>query len=180
MNVICRIKSQMLRDYLKSLFENDGGALKIDRTTDVGKFICSLTKVSDIPQSQDLTDECVQFILPVTSHLPELFRKFNYLDANDQKRIEDYIASYFNLDFGMFYLYGKQLGYQEKEVILNFIIDRKLDSQIGDVETLKKRKYREYEKNTKKIHHRLQMRAHTMRKAFVKAFADFNSLTYES
>lgn len=180
MNVICRIKNQMLRDYLSHLFPTKNGAFCIDRNTDVGKFICALVKVSDLPVNQDIDSESVQFILPTTSHLPELFRKFCYLDQYDQKRIEDYLASWFNLDYGMFYLFGRQQNIQEKEVILNFILDRKLDSMIGDPETLKKRKYREYDKTVKKIHQRLRMRAYNMNKSFTAALNAFqNTLKHE-
>lgn len=159
MSIICHIQDQMHRDYLHSIFTFENGVFKVTRETDLGKFICALVKTTDYPVEQKLNEEkAVYFEMPTTSEMPSLFRKFCHITAEDQRRINDYLISIFNQDFITYYYVGRNLKLKQKDVILNFILSRKLVSRIGEVEQLKKRAYRAEEKAIEQITNRLKVR----------------------
>ena len=159
MNVVCHIKDPIHREYLHALFAYEDGAFSVFRDTKVGRFIVSMVRHSDYPVEQKVDEErAVYFRLPRTSAVPSLFRRFSYIHTDDQVKINDYLIATFDNDFTQYYFVGKNLGLQQKIIIQNFILARKLVSKIGDIEQLKKRTYRSEEKAIKTIAERLAKR----------------------
>jgi hypothetical protein len=149
----------MHRDYLHHLFAYENGAFSVFRDSPIGRFICSLIRFSDFPVEQIIDeDKAVRFRLPRTSAMPSLFQRFCYLSAEDQRQINDRLIATFDLDFIEYYYVGKNIGLQQKVVIQNFIIARKLTSRIGETEQLKKRTYRKEEREINKLYERLSRR----------------------
>lgn len=159
MNVVCHIQDQMHREYLHSIFAFENGSFSIFRNTVLGRFICSMIRYSDFPVEQKVNEEkAVYFSLPRTSAMPTLFTRFSYIHPDDQRKINDFIIATFNNDFIQYYFVGVNMKMQQKDVITNFILSRKLVSRIGEVEQLKKRAYRAEEKSIEKIVNRLARR----------------------
>ena len=149
----------MHREYLHHLFAYENGAFSVFRDSTMGRFICSLVRYSDFPIEQSIDeDKAVRFRLPRTSAMPSLFQRFCYISVEDQRKINDQLIATFDLDFIEYYYVGKNIGLQQKVVIQNFIIARKLTSRIGETEQLKKRTYRKEEREINKLYERLSRR----------------------
>jgi len=137
----------MHREYLHHLFAYENGAFSVFRDSPIGRFICSLVRYSDFPIEQTIEeDKAVRFRLPRTSAMPSLFQRFCYITLEDQRKINDQLIAKFDLDFIEYYYVGKNLGLQQKVVIQNFILVRKMTRRLLDTEQLKKRYYRKEEK----------------------------------
>lgn len=173
MNVICHIQDQMHREYLNSIFAFENGAFSIFRDTKIGKFICSMVRYSDYPMEQKVNeDKAIYFRLPRTSAMPTLFTRFSYIHPDDQRKINDYIIATFDNDYSQYYFVGVNLGMQQKIVIQNFILARKLVSKIGDVEQLKKRTYRSEEKSINTMVRRLARRVQLQNAVIAKTIKE--------
>lgn len=159
MNVVCHIKNEMHREYLHHLFAHENDAFSVFRDSPMGRYICSMIRYADYPVEQKVDeDTAVRFRLPRTSAMPTLFQRFCYIAPEDQRKINDNLIATFDLDFVEYYYVGRNLGLQQKVVIQNFILSRKLVSRIGETEQLKKRTYRSEEKQINKLYERLSRR----------------------
>ncbi|NQD71637.1 hypothetical protein HP439_12985 [Sphingobacterium shayense] len=167
----------MHRDYLHYLFTHEDGAFSVFRDSHMGRFICSLIRFSDFPVEQKMDDDkAVYFRLPRTSAMPSLFQRFCYLSTEDQRKINDHLIATFDLDFIEYYYVGKNLGLQQKVVIQNFILSRKLTSRIGETEQLKKRSYRKEEKEIKTMYERLSRRVRLQSAAIRKTIEEYQNI----
>lgn len=173
MNIYCTIKDEQLREYLHHLFAFEDDAFCVFRDTDFGKYICSMVRLSDKPvPPPPVTDMTVVFRIPNRAH--DLFSKrFIYLDPGDYKRIEDRLKVDFNLDFNLYIYNALQLGLQRKKAIQNFIISRKLVSKIGDIDTLKKRGYRQEVKRLDILTRKLENRADYQSRIIKRTILEF-------
>ncbi|GAA4137875.1 hypothetical protein GCM10022216_14370 [Sphingobacterium kyonggiense] len=179
MNVICHIQNEMHREYLNAILAFEDGAFSVFRDTDIGRFICSMTKYSDFPIEQNIDPEkAVKFRLPRTSAMPSLFTRWCYIATEDQRRINDFLIAKFDQDFIQYYFVGINLGMKQKDVISNFILARKLISKIGDVEQLKKRTYRLEEKNMKKMVNRLARRVQIQNKIISNSILEMSQYQF--
>ena len=177
MNVVCHIQNQMHRDYLHHLFAEENGAFSVFRDSTLGRFIVSMIKVSDYPVEQKIDEsKAVYFRLPRTSAIPSLFQRFCYITPEDQRKINDQLITVFDMDFVQYYYVGKSLGLQQKIVIQNFILARKLTSRIGETEQLKKRAYRREEKEINTLYERLSKRVRVQSAAIKKTILEYQEL----
>lgn len=174
MIVSCTIKSQLLRDYIHSIFVFEDNAFSVFRTEEFGKYLCSMIKYSQDPVPLLEGDEVVKFRMPKTSHYPRMYREFIYLDEDANKKIEDMLDVLFRVDFKMYYYNGKELGLQQKIIIQNFIIAKGLVSTIGDIETLKKRQYRSEARRIKQLASNLARRVQYQNNAIQQTIKVFN------
>jgi len=143
MNTCIFIKKQILIDFLNYLFqEKENNALKISTTKDVGKFLVSRVSYSDIPVLKENNKNLVPIVLPKNAFI-SCEKKFCYYTKEDTEKINYELEATFNIDFDRFYLEGQKLKMNQKEIISSYIFSRNLESLEGDIETLKKRKYRE-------------------------------------
>ena len=173
MKVVCHIQDQMHREYLHSIFAFENGSFSVFRNTALGKFICSMVRYSDYPVEQKVNEEkAVYFTMPRTSAMPTLFTHFSYIHPDDQRKINDFIIATFNNDFTQYYYAGIKLKMMQKDVITNFILARKLASRIGEVEQLKKRAYRDDQKNIQKMVNRLARWVQLQNAIIVKTIAE--------
>lgn len=168
------IKKQLHLDYLNYIFETDAaGNFIVDRRHDFGKLISSVVKYSKFPIKQKRTGE-IKFMLPLSRPLANAANYYLYCTIEDQLKINDYLEALFNIDFDRFYLDGKRLKFQQKDIIQSFIISRKLVNLIGDNETLKKRAYRDELKMLKKYNQMLNTKAYE-RNARIKQIENINN-----
>lgn len=167
----------MHRDYLHHLFAYENGAFSVFRDSPMGRFICSLVRYSDFPVEQPIDEEkAVYFRLPRTSAMPSLFQRFCYITPEDQRKINDWLIATFDLDFTEYYYVGRNLGLQQKIVIQNFIVSRKLVSRIGETEQLKKRAYRKEEREIRTLYERLARRVRFQSAAIRKTIEEFKNI----
>ncbi|MGJ1419974.1 hypothetical protein ACR79T_10135 [Sphingobacterium spiritivorum] len=177
MNVVCHIKSQLLRDYLHFLFAYEEEAFSVFRDSKEGKFICSMIRYSDFPVETKINPNTVVFFrLPRTSAMPGLFTRFCYITHDDQVKIEDYLKATFDVDFIQYYYSGKNMGLQQKVVIQTFILSRKLANMIGNTEQLKKRQYRSEEKKIKQMSERLAKRVRVQNAIITKTIKEYQAV----
>lgn len=177
MKVVCHIKDQLLREYLHAIFAFEDGAFSIFRDTKEGKFICSMLKHSSVPVKQKIDEKtAVYFKLPRTSAMRSLFRQCSYISDEDQVKIADFLKASFDLDFTVYYHVGISMGLQQKIVIQNFILARKLVSKIGDVEQLKKRAYRAEEKQLHTMYERLARRVRAQHAVVRKTIEEYQAI----
>ena len=177
MNVVCHIKNEMHREYLHHLFAYEDGAFSVFRDSQMGRFICGMIRTSDYPVEQKIDSErAVWFRLPRTSAMPSLFQRFCYITEEDQRKINDHLIATFDLDFIEYYYIGKNLGLQQKIVIQNFIIARKLISRVGETEQLKKRTYRKEEREIHTLYERLSRRVRLQSAAIRKTIQEYQNI----
>ena len=135
------LKNDLLKDYLKSIFFYENGIYHVTRVHDFGRLLSSLISYSDKPILK--TKENIQFLLPESPGNRTAKNKFIYIKQEDQLKLIDALNAVFNIDFDRYYLAGRKIGLQQKDIIQAFIVSRKLTALIGNIEVLKKRQYRE-------------------------------------
>lgn len=153
MRVKLSIPKVLYRDYLNALFQRESdGSFLVSRECDFGKLICSRVRYSNLPVSQDLPDDStVVLILPKSRPLATAPGHYLYFTKEDQAKLQDALEALFNIDFDGYYLRGKKLEMQQKEIIEAFIVTRNLLCLVGNAEMLKKRQYRDGLDNRKKL-----------------------------
>src|SRR5690606_24521295 len=101
---------------------------------------------------------------------------FRSITEEDQRKINDHLIATFDLDFIEYYYIGKNLGLQQKIVIQNFIIARKLISRVGETEQLKKRTYRKEEREIHTLYERLSRRVRLQSAAIRKTIQEYQNI----
>jgi hypothetical protein len=142
------IAKPMLIDFFKYLFHQENGVFIITSTIDVGKYLISRVSYSDTPVKQ--AEGSFKIKLPKTANSTAQ-NKYLYYTKEDVEKINFELDAAFSIDFDRFYLQGLKLNLQQKEIISDYILSRNLISAGGDIERLKKRKYREDLKNLEKM-----------------------------
>ncbi|MBD3630501.1 hypothetical protein [Cyclobacterium sp.] len=142
MDIQLTITKDLLREYFRHLFPLDAkGRYLIDRSSDLGKAICSFVRYTEVKPERD--PQALQLLLPKTDSLKNAPNYHLYFSREDLLRINDLVEVFFHIDFDRFYLKGRKLGMMQKDIIESFIVSRKLTNLLQDNETLKKREYRE-------------------------------------
>ncbi|HWK58122.1 MAG TPA: hypothetical protein VNQ80_12320 [Parapedobacter sp.] len=160
MIVLIDIKKPMLREYLHSQFAYESDAFSVFRHNTFGKALCALVSKSDLPVKHEPSEKTIRIRLPNTKSIRSHRNHFLYYTTEDQLKLNDLLDSLFDIDFESYYQAGIRLGMMQKDVIHNFIINRKLVSMIGDVETLKKRQYRKQRNDLEKLSNHLLQKIH--------------------
>lgn len=159
MQIRLSISKPLLQEYFQYLFPTDeSGTYQVTRKSDLGKAICCFVRYAHrrIPHR----DGALLLQLPEAHTLMNAPRHHLYFCAEDEKRINDLLQVYFNLDFDRYYLQGKKNGFKQKDIIESFIVSRRLHNLMSDNETLKKRKYREELRLLEQRHKSLVKRAY--------------------
>lgn len=125
------------------------------------------------PYKPEETPETIHFKLPRANSLEVSRGKFAVILKSDQKKIEDFLESIFNLDYDQYYISGIKIGLKQKEIIEAFIVSRKLTEIYSDNETLKKRQYREEQKRISKLRSSLLNKANYRNKAIEANYEPF-------
>lgn len=135
-----RLRKSYYENYLRFAFNCPEGTIKINRDEDIGLYLFSRVRYSDVPVKQ-IPDDSISLLLPV-HHLDR--SGFVYYTADDMARINDYIEATANLDFRMMVQTGTiDLKMDRKTVISIFS-----DIVFGEdkYEMLKKDEYRKRKK----------------------------------
>ncbi|MEQ8548724.1 MAG: hypothetical protein RIC03_12480 [Cyclobacteriaceae bacterium] len=140
MKIYLPIKKELLKCYLSYLFESEGNEFKVSATCDFGSAMVSYVRYSSVPVDHDQND--VLFRLPVLDRISNARNYHLYYNKEDTARLNELLRLYFNLDFDRYYMRGLKLKERQKDIIMSFIVSRKLTGLVSDVETLKKRHYR--------------------------------------
>ncbi|WP_375585958.1 hypothetical protein [Cyclobacterium xiamenense] len=142
MDIQLTITKDLLREYFRYLFPLDArGRYLIDRSSDLGKAICSFVRYTHTKPEAD--PQALRLLLPKSDGLKNAPNYYLYFSREDGLRINDLLEVFFHIDFDRFYLKGRKLGMMQKDIIESFIVSRKLTNLLQDNETLKKREYRE-------------------------------------
>jgi len=118
------------------------GPIPISRANEIGKYICSRIRYSNLPVRQS---SGTTLILPRTT-LESGDRYYLYFTVEDQKKINDFLLSEFNLFFRSYMLIGDQHRIQKKTLIEAFITAYNLENNETVYESLKKSDYRNRKK----------------------------------
>lgn len=119
------------------------GPVQIFRNNEIGKYICSRIRYSNLPVRQSSG---------TIIHLPKTTLEsgnsyYLYFTVEDQKKINDFIASSFSIYFRSYMLIGDEYNIQKKILIEALIDELNLHNNETIYENLKKSDYR----NRKKI-----------------------------
>jgi hypothetical protein len=151
------INKPILLDFFKYLFKEEEGAFLISSTKDIGKYLISRVSYSDIPVKK--IPGSIRIKLPKTANTTGQ-NKYLYYTKEDVEKINFELDATFSIDFDRYYLQGLKLNLKQKEILSSYILSRNLISAEGDIETLKKRKYREEMKNLQKMTRFLKNRSY--------------------
>jgi|GEM_PF-913988 len=150
MKVLLDIKSELLRSYLRHIFEplkeTPGGAsvsFKATRKNTFGTLLCALVRYSNQRSPHIITPSTVCFQLPNCSSLHNAPNYHLYYTVEDANKLNDLLESLFNIAFDQYYLQGIHKGYQKKDIITSFIVTRQLTGLEDISGSLKKRQYRQ-------------------------------------
>ena len=147
MIVHLHLKKDLHREYLNYLFEKQNDLFLVTRKHDFGKLICSRVRYINLPLNEEQKSGNTKLVIPNTRATGTAGNHWLYFTKEDQQKLADELEAIFNIDFDRYYLQGRKLDMQQKDIIQSFIINRKLFEMTGDVEMLKKREYRDTVKN---------------------------------
>lgn len=129
--------------FLRAVMESKkSGPITISRTNEIGKYICSRIRYSNLPVRQS---SGTILHLPKTT-LESGSRYYLYFTVEDQKKINDFLQSEFNLFFRSYMLIGDEYKIQKKLLIEGFINLHNLQNSETVYENLKKSDYRNRKK----------------------------------
>lgn len=142
MRLFIQLDSEMLTDYLRYLFNNDGSSpLKVSTSHEFGELLIAHARTSDRPVPTPEGSHVIEIELPLNNATQSLMNRFLYYSKADMKRLNMGLHAIFNIDFQQYYLKGLELEFSKKDIVTAFITSRKLFST--DVyDAIHKRAYR--------------------------------------
>ena len=137
------IKKSVIEDHLRFIYGARKGPIKISRHNDVGRFIYSMVKYSDLPVRDKIKqeDSVIEIILP-EYRMSTADIKYCYWTREDMDRINEFILVDFNIFFRGYMLAGEELGIQQKDLIEAFMAYTGITDVGKKFDTLKKKDYR--------------------------------------
>jgi hypothetical protein len=165
------------RNFLYGQFRQDlESPIVLDRNQDLGSYISSWIRYADTPKIHD-NETCIDVVAPirVTRSADKHFLNFT---KEDVQKINDHIKAIYELDRERFFYSGLKQEYLQKDIIEAYIISRNLTPFFnGDIETIKKREYREEVNLLKKMANKMRMQAYRKSKRIDSMVSDaVNSL----
>lgn len=128
------------------------GAIQISRNNEIGKYICSHVRYSNLPVRQS---SGIILILPRTT-LESGKSYYLYFTVEDQKKINDFLSSQFILYFRSFMLVGGEMNIPKFKLLEGFITKYNLQDNDTIYDNLKKSDYRNRKKITEFIQKSVQ------------------------
>lgn len=163
MEVEIRIKDPLLRAYLNGLFEVREGLYIATMDTFTGAVICALARPCDCPPKRDIIDAktMVTFKLSKSHYNDELRSRFLYLNPAAEAKINIVLRKEFDCNFTAFCVESRILGIPLKESLDQFMVENNMvDFFCGEIETLKKKFYRQEVATMRNAHDRLRKKAY--------------------
>ena len=123
-------RDELIADFFAGVFKSSHrGDVKLSRHHDIGKYICSLIRYSDIKPD---IKQPPQGYKPVNVIIPDYpnsnaVRYWLYLTKEDNQRINDFVKSIFHQEFKAFLIMGQELRILQKDSIEIFMANYRLD-----------------------------------------------------
>lgn len=162
------LKRNYYEDYLRHIFSSDG-EIVLTRTNEVGKYIYSRIRESDLPVHTSICkgDIVIKLFIP-DSHSVSFGNKFIYFSVADVELINDFISAHFDMCFYRMMLEAEKMGYEKKDALEAFLFGLGLNKFDNLYETLKKREYRKEVEIYTKLYEKLRQKDYRYRaKTFV-------------
>ncbi len=143
-NLLLPLKKDILIDYLRFVFcAPRTGPIELNRTEDVGKYISSMVRSSQLPVKQICPEDyqTVELIVP-DSTFSTAKNHFLYFRREDIEMINDHLMADFSIFFRRFMLIGDDIGIQQKDLLEAIIAGCKIRINEQKFEMLKKKDYR--------------------------------------
>lgn len=163
MEVAIKIKDPILRAYLNGLFELRDGLYVATMDTFTGAVICTLARPCDCPPKQEMSDstELVDFKLSKSHYNDELRSRFLYISPAAQAKVNLVLRKEFDCNFTAFCVESRILGIPLKDSIDQFMVENNMDEFFGgEIETLKKKFYRQELATMRNARDRLRKKAY--------------------
>ncbi len=142
MNIKLKVKTPLLRDYLRHLFKIDNrDCVKLTLSHDFGRMAVGLYKLSEVPVDTQDDDRTITLTLPSHKTTNAALTKYVFYTDADTQRLNYILNALFNIDLDIFYLEGLKTGLSKCDIIDAFMEDRGLVS-FDYTDTLTKRTYR--------------------------------------
>ena len=132
---------------------NKAGSIEINRKTEIGKYICSRVRYSNLPVNQS---SGTLLLLPKRT-LESKSSFYLYYTVEDQKKINDYLEAMFNIFFREVMLEGREQGIKFTMILEAYITAIKLRDDNKIYGRLKKFDWRNRKKATFFIENIIQL-----------------------
>lgn len=120
--------------------------LKLDRDTDIGRFISSMWESSALPVRKKKYENPIELVLPINNedHYT-LSHSFIYISELKRRMIFDYLKTSFELRRERFFHEGYKMGYRQLDIIEAFMKSYGMKNNSQNFDQLKKMDYRKRE-----------------------------------
>ena len=137
-----QLRKPYFENYLRFVFDNPEGTIKVKRDDNLGKYLFSRVRYSNTPPCK-LEGQVISLIMP--AHGCDTSRyQFMYFSAEDIVRINDYIESSAYMDFRMMVQTGTVDLKMDRKTVISVFSD--LIYGEDKFEMLKKEEYRKRKK----------------------------------
>jgi len=138
-----------LHDFLLHEFGEDAsGAIKLNKRSDIGKFIDAMWVVSDLPVKRkfDRYNNPVKIILPICQETAYIVRNnFVHIPIYREAQINDYLESQFNLVIREYFVTGYEKGFKKSMIIEGILKAFNIKKNAVSFDRIKKKDYRNRE-----------------------------------
>lgn len=137
------LKKQEIEDFLRYTFDSKCGPIRINRSTDIGRFIHSMVRKKEFPISPTIYpgETIVRLILPENRTSTDEW-KYIHFTREDMDRINDFLLASFNIFFQSYMLLGDGYNIDHKHLLEAFLVGANIRDVGKKFETLKKKDYR--------------------------------------
>jgi len=139
--IVLRLKKDYYKEYLLHIFDTNQNDIVLTRTNEVGKYLYSRIRESDLPIKSIIDNKTVKLKIPDINSIT-FSNKFIYYSQSDMLLINDFIQVHFNMYFHRIMLEADRMGYEKKDALEAFLFGLGLNKYETLYETLKKREYR--------------------------------------
>lgn len=138
-----------LHDFLLHEFgEDENGAIKIHRRSDIGRYIDSMWVLSDLPVKRKFEkyNNPVNLILPLADNSKYIVRNnFLYFPLYREQQINDYLEAVWNNVIREYFIIGYEKGYKQSLIIDAILKAFNIKKNALSFERIKKKDYRKRE-----------------------------------
>lgn len=134
---------KILECFLRIEFETKGTQLILNRYNPIGKFISS--HIRWIKEKPKIKEGSISIKVPDSPHL-HMEYYYGYLTRDAEKSIIDYVQAKFDLQVESFFVHGRNLEIDQKDIISIIMNYYKIPISSNIYEMLKKRDYRSRKK----------------------------------
>ena len=138
-----------LHDFLIHEFgEDENGYIKLNKRSDIGKFIDSMWVVSDLPIKRkfDRYNNPVKIVLPICQETAYIVRSnFLHFPLYREQQINDFLEATFNLSIREYFVTGYEKGFKKNIIIEGILKAFNIKKNAVSFDRIKKKDYRNRE-----------------------------------